>query len=455
MTSRTAPSAGRPVAAAEIATLAAWLKDARARTLALLQDLEGEQWSGPRLDVVNPPCWELGHVGWFQEHWCLRGGGRLPSLRADADGLYDSATVPHKVRWDLPLPTPEGTHRYVEEVLARVLERLERGGLTAEEAYFLHLAVFHEDMHGEAFVHTRQTLGYPAPCLALAASPAPAPAVAPVVRAGGRDGDVYVPGGTYLLGAREGEFPFVFDNEKWAHPVEVAPFAIARHAVTEAEFAAFADDQGYARRALWSPEGWAWRERADATAPLYWRKEGGRWLRRTFDRWEPLRERRAMVHVGWYEAQAFCAWAGRRLPTEVEWEVAAAAADAGGGRLGAERRPYPWGARFPDATTARLDGAGPGPCDVDDLAAGDSAFGVRQALGNVWEWTSDAFRPYPGFVIDPYAEYSAPWFGNHKVLRGGCWATRARLLRTTWRNFYTPDRRDVFAGFRTCAPEAS
>jgi iron(II)-dependent oxidoreductase len=138
-----------------------------------------------------------------------------------------------------------------------------------------------------------------------------------------------------------------------------------------------------------------------------------------------------MIHVNAFEAEAWCAWAGRRLPTEAEWEVAAQVA-AGAG-------------------AARLDGLGLGPGEVDEFPGGDSAFGTRQMVGNVWEWTADAFRPYPGFVVDPYAEYSAPWFENHRVLRGGCWATRARLLRPTWRNFYTPDRRDVFAGFRTCA----
>ena len=430
----------------DVGTLVEWLREARSRSLALVADLEGDRWMGPRLAIVNPPRWELGHLGWFQEYWCLRDGGKAASLRADADRLYDSSKVAHKTRWDLPLPTPAVTRRYLADVLAGVVERLERGGLAADDLYRARLAVFHEDMHGEALVYTRQTLGYPPPRLGTAAPPPEAPP------AGEREprGDVEVLGTTWRLGARDGEFPFVFDNEKWSHPVEVAPFAIARQAVSEGEFAAFADDGGYTRRSLWSPDGWAWRTKAGATAPLYWRKGDGGWQRRTFDRWEPLVPRRAMVHVGWYEAEAYCAWARRRLPTEAEWEVAATATSAGAAPL---HRPKGWNGREPRAATANLDAERLGPVAVDAFPASDSPLGCRQMVGNVWEWTADAFRPYPGFVADPYADYSAPWFGDHKVLRGGCWATRARLLRPTWRNFYKPDRRDVLAGFRTCRRE--
>lgn len=437
-----------PVAAdPDARTLQEWLRDARARSLALVADLEGEQWMGPRLAIVNPPRWELGHVGWFQEHWCLRGGGRTPSLRADADRLYDSSKVAHPTRWDLPLPTPEVTRRYLADVLERVLERLEEGALSPSEAYFARLAVFHEDMHGEAFVIMRQALGYPAPPVHGGAAAAPP---GPPGTARRPHGDVEVLASSWRLGAREGEFPFVFDNEKWSHPVEVGPFAIARDAVSEGEFEAFVDDGGYARRALWSPEGWAWREKAGVTAPLYWRREGGTWQRRVFDRWEALEPRRALVHVGWYEAEAYCAWARRRLPSEAEWEIAATASAAGAAPL---HRAPGWPGRAPGAEVANLDAARPGPVAVDAFPGSDSALGCRQMLGNVWEWTADAFRPYPGFTPDPYADYSAPWFGDHKVLRGGCWATRARLLRPTWRNFYRPERRDVLAGFRTCRRE--
>jgi iron(II)-dependent oxidoreductase len=180
---------------------------------------------------------------------------------------------------------------------------------------------------------------------------------------------------------------------------------------------------------------------------VYWRRADGGWQRRDFGRWVPLEPHRPVLHVSWHEAEAWCAWAGRRLPTEAEWEMAAAAP---GPRREGKRR-YPWGEDPPSPSRANLDGLAGGCLDVAALPEGDSAWGCRQMIGNVWEWTASDFRPYPGFVPDAYKEYSEPWFGTHKVLRGGCWTTRARLMRNTWRNFYTPDRRDVWAGFRSCA----
>jgi iron(II)-dependent oxidoreductase len=262
---------------------------------------------------------------------------------------------------------------------------------------------------------------------------------------------VNVPGGRFLLGSLPGE-PFVFDNEKWAHPVEVRPFAIARAPVTQAEFSAFVDEGGYTRRELWDEAGWTWRQAAGAEHPVYWRRDGA-WWRRHFDRWLPLEPHRPVLHVNWYEASAYCRWARRRLPTEAEWELAASAAGGGFGFAGSKRR-FPWGDQPPRDDQANLDGISAGCIDVAGCPAGDSASGARQMIGNVWEWTASDFQPYPGFAVDPYVDYSQPWFGTHKVLRGGCWVTRARLLRNTYRNFYRPQRRDVWAGFRTCAGES-
>ena len=348
----------------------------------------------------------------------------------------------------------------------RVLERLDRGDLEEDLAYFVRLSVFHEDMHNEAFTYTRQTLAFPAPGLI---SPAEDEAVEWAIPFSTRStireapssqtlGDAEVPGGTFILGA-EREEPFTFDNEKWAHPVEVKPFAVAKVPVTQREFAAFVDESGYARRRLWSDAGWRWREAARAVCPVYWQRTStGGWERRCFDAWIPLEPNQPVVHVNWYEADAYCRWAGRRLPSELEWEMAAAAEPYHGAvELSSGKRQFPWGDQPPDSRRAHLDwgwgqkGARCSPIAVNSLPEGDSAFGCRQMIGNVWEWTSSAFQPYPGFVPDRYKEYSQPWFGTHKVLRGGCWATRARLLRNTWRNFYQPDRRDVWAGFRTCA----
>jgi iron(II)-dependent oxidoreductase len=429
-----------------IEEFSAWLADARERTLALASGLPPGALLGPRLAIVNPPLWELGHVAWFQERWLLRRDG-APSLRADADRLYDSAAIPHDVRWDLPLPAIDETLDYLGAVARAVAAR--SAGWDDDDLYFARLAVFHEDMHGEAIAFTRQTLGYPAPRLPVTRA-IPAGSGSDVTSAGDARGDVLVPGGTFLLGALPAE-PFVFDNEKWAHPVELAPFAIAREPVTQGQFLAFVEDGGYRDDAAWSADGRRWRDATEADRPAYWERRDGRWRRREFDGWVDLEPDHPMVHVSWFEAEAFCRRAGRRLPTEVEWEAAAAGEPGPGGRLSRAKRRFPWGAEPPDPARAHLAGGALRPVDVRALPAGDSAFGCRQLLGNVWEWTSSDFLPYPGFEVDPYREYSQPWFGTHKVLRGGSFATPARLLRNTWRNFYTPDRRDPWAGFRTCA----
>jgi iron(II)-dependent oxidoreductase len=419
--------------------LAEWVVDARRRTFELVADLDDSQLLGPQLSIVNPLLWEIGHVAWFQEKWVLRHALGEPPIRADGDALWDSAAVGHDTRWALPLPTRKDTLAYMTEARDRVLDRLARWETDPRLFYFALYAVFHEDMHDEAFTYTRQTHGYSPPRLSIAGAAA--------AEAGALVGDVSLAGGTFLLGATPDE-PFVFDNEKWAHPVTVAPFALARAPVTQADFAGFVDDTGYHRRELWSEEGWTWRTAAGAAQPVYWRRADRGWERRDFDRWVALEPHRPVLHVNWHEAQAYCRWARRRLPTEAEWEFAAALDPATG-----TKRRFPWGDAPPVAGQAQLDARILGCADVAAYPEGDAAVGARQMIGNVWEWTEDAFAPYPGFVSDAYQEYSQPWFFTHKVLRGGCWATRARLLRNTWRNFYTPDRRDVWAGFRTCALE--
>jgi len=347
------------------------LLEARARTQRMTRDLEGERLRGPLLAIVNPPLWEIGHVGWFQERWCLRmakGGAPVGSILEGADALYDSSAVPHDTRWDLPLPSLEATQRYLAEVLERVRGRLAREPENPALHYYAQLSLYHEDMHAEAFHYTRQTLGYADP---TGERPGPVDG----------EGDEALPGGRLSRGARPGE-GFAFDNEKWAHEVDVAPFRIARSVVSNAAYLAFVEAGG-------------------GPPPRYWRKDASGWQQRWFDRWMPLDSRAPVIHVSALEAEAYCRWAGRRLPTEAEWEMAARA-----GRL---------------------------------------------APGGVWEWTSSDFLPYPGFSPDPYEDYSRPWFGTHRVLRGGSFSTPARLVRPTFRNFYTPERADVFCGFRTCA----
>ena len=431
-----------------VTEIAAALQDARRRTLALVADLDDEQMMGPRLEIVNPFLWEIAHVTWFQEKWALRHLRGEPPVLERGDELYDSTAIPHEVRWDLPMLSREETLGYMGRVLDQVLDRLQGGpeDLPEQERYFHLLPLFHEDMHGEAFAYTRQTLGYPAPQLGGAGPPADLDAEH------GVEGDVEVAGGEFMLGARADQ-PFVFDNEKWEHPVQVESFAISRTAVTQGQFAEFVGERGYEREELWSEEGWSWREREAASHPVYWRRESaGGWFQRVFDRWVSLEDSVPVLHVNWYEADAYCRWAGRRLPTEPEWEMAASV----GRDAAPPKRLYPWGDRPPDDGFANLDARRSGCLPVTALPAGDSACGCRQMVGNTWEWTASRFLPYPGFVADPYKEYSQPFFGSQNVLRGGCWVTRGRLLRNTWRNYYPPDRRDVWAGFRTCAarPEA-
>lgn len=422
--------------------LAADLKDARARTLALLANLTDAQLMGPKRPILNPLRWEAGHLAWFYEYWILRHLDRREPFVPHADALYDSTTVAHDTRWELPLLSMPDTLAYLAAVQAAIVERLTTRELTERDAYFYRLTIFHEHMHTEAFLYMRQTLAYPAPTLPGWATAAH--------DAGPWPGDVAVPGGQVQLGATP-EDGFVFDNEKWAHPVTVAAFRIARAPVTNKEYRAFVDAEGYRNRAYWDDAGWRWREAAGLDAPIYWRQHNGNWQTRQFDRYEPLALNAPVIHVSWHEANAYCRYARRRLPTEVEWETAAAyEAGADRGRLDSSKRRYPWGDLAPSRLLANL-GYRSGYLDVGALPEGDSACGCRQMLGNVWEWTASDFLPYPGFTPDPYKEYSAPWFGARKVLRGGSWATPASLMRNTWRNFFPPERNDIFAGFRTCA----
>ena len=209
---------------------------------------------------------------------------------------------------------------------------------------------------------------------------------------------------------------------------------------------------GYRKQQYWSEAGWHWREQAQLEQPVYWRRSAQEWQIKQFDEWHSMPQNAALIHVSWHEAQAYCAWAQRRLPTELEWEVAASAQPSDDGKsLAALKRYFPWGEHAPREDQANLNGDASGTVDVAAHAQGDSAFGCRQMIGNVWEWTQDTFQPYPGFVPDMYEDYSQPLFGNTKVLRGGAWTTQARMIRNSWRTYYGPERNDVFAGFRTCA----
>ena len=406
--------------------LAAWTTQSRSTTLDLIADLSEEQFSRvPLLRVVNPFLWEIGHVAYFQEYWVLRhANGREPLLR-ESDRWYDSAKIPHDDRWHLPLPSRADTVQYLKRTRDEVLARIASPSLNEREIYFILLSVFHEDMHDEAFAITRQTLGYPVPEVPSSSSGTTGKVADGIV-----SGDTTVSGGPFTIGSRQDDV-FVFDNEKWAHPVELPPFRISRLPVTQSEYLEFVRDGGYAQPSLWSGDGWNWRRQANAEHPIYWKNRGhDGWYRRHFDRWLPLEPDYPVANVCWFEVEAYCRWAQRRLPTEFEWEAAATG--------------------IPASCSANLDWTNSGPCSVFAHADAESSFGCRQMIGNVWEWTASDFLPYLGFSPDSYQEYSVPWFATHKTLRGGSWATRPRLINPAYRNFYTPDRRDIWAGFRTC-----
>jgi iron(II)-dependent oxidoreductase len=430
---------------------AGWLadavRDARDRTMDLVADLSDEDMVGPMLAVVNPLIWEIGHLAWFEELFVLRQACSEPPIQSFGDSIYDSGAIPHDTRWRLVLPSRDETLAYMHEVGERVADRVLRADATDVVHHFALYSVLHYDWHTEAITYTRQTLGHPAPKLGGLSTGDGSSPVRP--ENGPIEGDVEVPATTFLLGATRAE-PFAYDNEKWAHPVEVPAFLIARGALTQSEYLAFVEDGGYTRRELWDSAGWAWRQAEGAEHPVYWRCEADQgWQRRHFDHWLALEPHRPVVHVSWYEADAYARWAGRRLPTEAEWELAAAGAPGSN-----QKRRYPWGEDLPAPGQANVDWAAMGTVDVGAHPSGDSAYGCRQMIGNVWEWTSTTFDAYPNFEADAYQANSEQFFGSRKVVRGGSWATRSRLARAGLRNYFTPERRDVFGGFRTCALEA-
>ena len=378
--------------------LAERLRSARARLTTLCETLSDDQWLGPYLPTINPPQWELGHIIWFQEHWCLRRKSGvdpsasplleplLPARRPWVDWLFDSSRIPHAARWHAPLPTPRETATYGEQVLAEVIDKLARGAFEDDFRYYVELCLYHELMHIEAWWMNWQ---------ALALRPPSVPTLPRFEAAAPLTFDA----GCIALGSAR-DAGFVFDNEKWAHDVATSAFDIDAHPVTCGEFAAFVTAGGYAHLEHWSAPGRAWLAQSHALHPLYWRPTDGDWQLRRFDQWMAIDRAEPMMHVNRFEAEAYCTWRGSALPSAAQWLLASGVPDF--------------------------------------------------ARGRCWEWTRDLFRPYAEFSPDPYADYSAPWFHTHAEVRGaGSWVTDAALARPTFRNFYTPERSDPFIGFRT------
>ncbi|GAA4334054.1 ergothioneine biosynthesis protein EgtB [Klenkia terrae] len=415
--------------ATDIDTVVRDLEVARARTL-LLTDLDEPELLRQHDPLMSPLVWDLAHIGQQEDLWLLRGGqaGRCGILPPDVEQLYDAFTHPRAVRARLPLLPPVEARRYVAQVRARVLH------LVADaDAFEVAMVVSHEQQHGETMLQALQLRSGPA----LLGTGAPLPAGRPGV-AGTR---VLVPGGPFELGVDGTTEPFSLDNERPAHTVDVPPFWIGRVPVTVAEFAGFVADGGYARPELWTTRGWQVRTDMDLEHPMTWHGDG---TRTRFGVREQVPGDEPVQHVTWFEADAYARWAGARLPTEVEWEKAAAWDPAT-----SRRRRYPWGSADPTPELANLGGTALRPAPVGGYPAGASAYGVEQLMGDVWEWTSSDFTAWPGFTPMLYADYSAPFFGgDYKVLRGGAWSVDASVLRPSFRNWDHPQRRQVFSGLR-------
>jgi gamma-glutamyl hercynylcysteine S-oxide synthase len=388
--------------------LAGLLQDSRARTLALADAFAsalGPTMAVPYAPTLNPPLWELGHIGWFQEFWIARNpqchlgvladpdGIRNASVLAQADAWYNSSTVAHASRWHLPLPDRAATAQYLQQTLDLTLQRLRHVAAmdnAADDAalYFYRLTLFHEDMHAEAAVYMAQALGISVPSLPGTATQGMG------ISMGDSRQPVQpcsLPASNWQLGLQAHTTGFAFDNELGAHTVQMAAYTI--------------DDQ---------PVNWRrYLERfanlpldADANAahlqwPRYVRKKNAVWEHCVFGQWQMLDLNTPACHLSYAEVQAWCQWAGRQLPTEAQWERAAMT-----------RPDFQW--------------------------------------GQVWEWTASTFAPYPDFAAHPYRDYSAPWFGSRPVLRGASHATVGRMAHPRYRNYFTPERTDIYAGFRTC-----
>jgi len=378
----------RPVSGWPAEQLIAHLARARAQLRTLIAALPADGWLGPRASHLNPPLWEFGHLVWFQERWCLRArpdGTVGSSLLGGADLLYDSSAVPHDTRWDLPLLEPAAVDDYAAQVSAAIDARL-RDAFNSDLAYFAELCVYHELMHIEAWWMAFQDLGYAAPAENRLGHALPQ-----------RMQPLQIAAGEVVLGSGPDQ-GFIFDNEKWPHTVPIPAFEIDATPISEIQFAAFVDAGGYQNPTGWTAAGLAWRTAHVATQPRYWRKHGAEWQVRRFADWTALGDT-PMLHLNRFEAEACADWMGRQLPSAGQWLQAV------------QQTGFHWGAG--------------------------------------WEWTRNAFEPYPGFSADPYQDYSQPWFHSHSELRGGGPYTNPLLKRPGFRNFYLPHRRDPFAGFRT------
>ncbi len=438
MLSTLASPPGAALSPSEIADL---LTDARVRTLALIGPLSEEDLRVQHSELMSPILWDLGHIAEFEKLWLLenlKGEVRFGEM----PGLYNPFENPRSVRGSLRLPTLRETLALLADVRSAALRSLEHVDIASartpvlREAFVYRMVVQHEYQHDETILQTLQLKRgepYPAP-RAFSFGPGRAPA-AEMVR---------FPGGRVVIGTDDRSA--AYDNERPAHELELPPFRIDAAPVTNAAYMEFVADGGYRDERLWSEGGRAWLAETGAESPAYWERRDGAWTRREMDASGPVPPDHPVCHVTWFEAEAFAAWVGKRLPTEHEWEAAATWDPAAGAK-----RVYPWGDEPPGPLHANLDQLGFGTSPVGSHPRNLSPVGCLDMIGNVWEWTSSDFSPWPGYETFPYAEYSEVFFGNRfKVLRGGSWATRPGAIRGTFRNWDFPIRRQIFSGFR-CA----
>lgn len=414
------------------------LTTARDRTALLTTCVDERDLVAQHSPLMSPLVWDLAHIGNQEELWLLRGVAGREAMRPEIDGLYDAFEHSRAERPSLPLLSPHEARRYATEVRGHVLDVLEKapfeGHGLAEAGFAFGMIAQHEQQHDETMLITHQLRQGPQ---ALTA-PDPEP-VAPYTG----PSEVLVPGGPFTMGTSTE--PWALDNERPAHERLVPAFHIDAVPVTNGAYLAFIEDGGYDNERWWTPEGWLHIRAHGLEAPLYWRREGGQWLRRRFGATEVVPPDEPVLHVCWYEADAYARWAGRRLPTETEWEKAARHDPATG-----RSRRYPWGDADPAPEHANLGQRHLRPAPAGSYPAGASPLGVRQLIGDVWEWTSSDFLPYPGFAAFPYKEYSEVFFGaEYKVLRGGSFAVDRVACRGTFRNWDYPIRRQIFSGFRT------
>jgi len=389
---------------------------------------------------MSPLVWDLAHVGNYEEQWLLRAAAGKDALRPELDQIYDAFEHPRVERPTLPLLHTAEAGSYIGQVRRRVLDALAALRLDDHRPLLAGGLVFgmvvqHEHQHDETMLATHQLRrGQPA-LPATDELPAPQALVTAT--------EVRVPEGPFTMGCSDD--PWAYDNERPAHEVHVPSYWIDTVPVSNADYLRFVGDGGYDQPRWWSEAGWEWRSRSGKRSPAFWFHEGGGWLRRRFGRVEPLPGDEPVQHVCWHEASAYARWAGRRLPTEAEWEKAAS-----WDPVTSTKRRFPWGPDAPAPEHANLGQVRYRPTARGSFPAGASAYGALQLLGDVWEWTSTEFTGYPGFSSFPYREYSEVFFGEgYRVLRGGSWATDPSACRATFRNWDLPIRRQIFAGFRT------